>query len=590
MGYSSYARHAAARVGSTRSASASAEEERAPRAPITRVNRACNACRRAKIRCVGAEDPPCERCRVAGQTCVLERPARAGGDAVEERVSALEAAMGEVRALLGEVVRATCPQLARSRSRSPPRRGRTPRRSASPALGLGDVAAPLGGLSSAPARERELDPVSAGALSEAEGRALVRAFYAGPSGYINAYDPAVDGFDALRRRSAFSLTAVMLVGARARDGARVSAAQGACRAAAETMAAGTLLRGGDVEAVKALVLLAAFGDNGWLLAGHAVYRLEHQMSYGAGRAAVVREDEGILRARELLAHPLALESDTRLVYAVELLALRAPLHVELSAAPDAPLTPATLARLRWANDQFDAWERHWAEVLAADGRDVGFVRESLSVQRQLAELFINSQLLRGVHSPADVAAMDGEGRALALRAMHSAARCVDYALRGEFYAASLAHGTHYTHVCAAFAASFLARIARFFPREMDLAQVADDVEAVAGVLESVPAGRYARSLRLMLRKARREGILPASKRSPPPPDTPPPAVADWLGTLQAGLDPAALHSGGDAPLPLFLSGDLGTSAAPSDAVPFVGLEDFFLPPGLDDLLAGYDCD
>lgn len=53
-----------------------------------------------------------------------------------------------------------------------------------------------------------------------------------------------------------------------------------------------------------------------------LYRLEHQMSYGLGRPAIVREDATIHRARLLLDHPLALDSDARLIYAVELLSIR----------------------------------------------------------------------------------------------------------------------------------------------------------------------------------------------------------------------------------------------------------------------------
>lgn len=158
------------------------------------------------------------------------------------------------------------------------------------------------------------------------------------------------------------------------------------------------------------------------------------MSYGLGRPAIVREDGTIHNCRLLLDHPLSLESDVRLIYSVELLALRAPLHVELTAAPDEPLDTATLARLRWANDQFDAWERYWDDILFAryaPTNNTTFVHDSLAVQRQLAELFINSQLLRGVHSPEDVEAMSAEKRALALRALGNALRCVHYTLRGK---------------------------------------------------------------------------------------------------------------------------------------------------------------
>ena len=50
----------------------------------------------------------------------------------------------------------------------------------------------------------------------------------------------------------------------------------------------------------------------------------------------------------------------------------------------------------------------------------------------------------------------------------------------------------FTDVCAAFAASFLIRIARLFPRELDLKKTAKDVEELASVLET---GRFRRLLR-----------------------------------------------------------------------------------------------
>lgn len=31
------------------------------------------------MRCVGAEDPPCKRCRTSGLSCVMEKPGRGGG-------------------------------------------------------------------------------------------------------------------------------------------------------------------------------------------------------------------------------------------------------------------------------------------------------------------------------------------------------------------------------------------------------------------------------------------------------------------------------------------------------------------------------
>jgi hypothetical protein len=53
-----------------------------------------------------------------------------------------------------------------------------------------------------------------------------------------------------------------------------------------------------------------------------LYRLEHQMSYGLGRPAIIGEDETIHNCRRFLEHPLSLASDVRLVLSTELLAIR----------------------------------------------------------------------------------------------------------------------------------------------------------------------------------------------------------------------------------------------------------------------------
>ena len=92
-----------------------------------------------------------------------------------------------------------------------------------------------------------------------------------------------------------------------------------------------------------------------------------------------------------------------------------------------------MRRLRQATADFDAWERYWDRVLGDRfGKGRGdFFRESLIIQRQYAELFVNSQLLRGIKEPTDVVNMPEEKRALAIRAMRNAQRCIEICLRGE---------------------------------------------------------------------------------------------------------------------------------------------------------------
>ncbi|WRT67181.1 uncharacterized protein IL334_004147 [Kwoniella shivajii] len=409
------------------------------------------------------------------------------------------------------------------------------------------------------------DAVAEGLVSEEEGKEMINIYYQGSSNFIPCFDPKHDTWDSLRVRSPFALTTMIFVGARVRDGGGPhSPTQTLCRAHAEKIAVNTLFHPVQrIEAVQSMILLSAFRDSGWLPGGHAVrmavdmginrsflhllrtgmgkqkpeanmeeeralviqsrvwlclYLMEHQMAYGTGRPAIIREDETIHQCRRLLEHPYSIPSDARLVSTVEMTALRSPLHVELTTSPDLPIAEGTLRRLKQANTDFDAWERYWDRVLSDKfGKGKGdFFRESLVIQRQYAELFVNSQLLRGIREPADVSKMPDEKRVLAIRAMRNAQKILDICLHGENYRNGLKYAVHYTHVCAAFAASFLIRIARLFPHQLNLKKTAKDIEELAMVLSQIPAGRYARSLRLILRKARRQKVIPAPSAMPSP--------------------------------------------------------------------------
>ncbi|KAH9937267.1 uncharacterized protein B0H18DRAFT_969848 [Fomitopsis serialis] len=67
---------------------------------LNRVPRACNACRKQKMRCEGAENPPCRRCRHAGLECLFEKPQREAsltGEAGLERIRSLESHVADIR-------------------------------------------------------------------------------------------------------------------------------------------------------------------------------------------------------------------------------------------------------------------------------------------------------------------------------------------------------------------------------------------------------------------------------------------------------------------------------------------------------------
>uniref|UniRef100_A0A8H7Y9W2 Zn(2)-C6 fungal-type domain-containing protein n=1 Tax=Psilocybe cubensis TaxID=181762 RepID=A0A8H7Y9W2_PSICU len=59
-----------------------------------------NACRRQKMRCEGADNPPCRRCRNNGLECLFEKPSREAtltGEAGLERIRSLESQVSEIR-------------------------------------------------------------------------------------------------------------------------------------------------------------------------------------------------------------------------------------------------------------------------------------------------------------------------------------------------------------------------------------------------------------------------------------------------------------------------------------------------------------
>ncbi|KAK4689740.1 large subunit ribosomal protein L4, partial [Tremellales sp. Uapishka_1] len=584
------------------------------------------------------------------------------------------------------------------------------------------------------------DAIHEGYVSEEEARDLFSIFYTGSSNFISCYDRNVDTWESLKIRSPFSISAMIMVGARVRDGGGpMSEVQRLCKehvqrigeeAAFEAMSpSDTTISGRHALSGRDTDRSHPSNDRRVCLlrermaarrAGHAVrmaidmgintafdrllksgmgkgktpdeleeerplvvhsrvwfclYLMEHQMAYGMGRPAILREDNAIQNCRRLLEHPFSITSDARLVSTVELMALRgelsviqwnerklmdlieAPLHIELTASPDVPLSKTTMAILKEANVSFDNWEKYWDRVLcevlrvvyggeltrpAAErfGKGRGdFYRESIEVQRQYAELFVNSQLLRGIRERTDVINMPSEKRDLAIRAMRNAQHCLDICLRGENYRNGLRYAVHYTHVCAAFAASFLIRIARLFPNELNLKKTAKDVEELASVLASVPAGRYARSLRLILRRARRAKVIPAAsvfsspkkdsaplpvlKTEPSRPFSPSQMVNPSYLSAGAGAashSPASLLYNAtqiinDSPqsnellefdflfaqetleraglsleegdqLPLFLDGQsLGASLGQTGTTNFVGMENYFLPIEIDDKLA-----
>lgn len=333
------------------------------------------------------------------------------------------------------------------------------------------------------------DVVSLGIVPEDEARQLYDLYFSGSNAFLPIYDPVYDTWDSLRLRSPFSLSAIIAVGARVRDGGgAVSEVQRASTEHARKIGLGTMWTPvARIEAVQATLVLAAFSQNGWLPSGHAVrlgldmeinhsfmkllrgrmgagktpaqleeerdlviqarcwftlYMIEHQMSYGTGRPAILREDASIAECRRFLDHPLSIATDVRLISTVEMIALRAPLHIVLTTSPEEPVSQETVVRLQQANGAFDRWLSYWRRVMVERYGKAhnDFFLESLLAQRSYASLFINSQLLRGIKDAADVKRMPPDKRELAIQAMRNAQSCLEIAIRGENYRAGFKFG------------------------------------------------------------------------------------------------------------------------------------------------------
>ncbi|KDQ19897.1 hypothetical protein BOTBODRAFT_27318 [Botryobasidium botryosum FD-172 SS1] len=401
------------------------------------------------------------------------------------------------------------------------------------------------------------DVVTKGLISEHEARELFEIFYRGCSTFLPIFDPAIDTFDDLHKRSPFCVDCICMVGARVRDGGG-PASETYTKILDEVQAISCQTLFSPVarqEAVQAMILVAGWSTNQWLSGGHAVrmaleigmhkswpklakrirankmstsdderellasartflclFLFEHQLSFGTGRPAILREDESVADCQLLLQHPLAIQDDSRLVSMVELMIIRERVHNRL-AAVEGHDDESAFQILAEAHVQFDGWYERWDGSLAQQYDDGTFYRQSLQIQRSFAELFHNATALRGIRGPDDVAMMPPKQRKLAMRTLDIARRGLSTCLRSDAYREGMKYAVDYTHVTATFVASFLMRLARLFPHDCDPQAIMQEVEELATLLSQIPATRYARTLRLMLRAARKRRLPHLRKMS-----------------------------------------------------------------------------
>ncbi|KAI0094371.1 hypothetical protein BDY19DRAFT_912476 [Irpex rosettiformis] len=392
------------------------------------------------------------------------------------------------------------------------------------------------------------DVVTKNIIPEGEARELFRIFYHGCSTFLSVFDANVDTYDALHERSPFAVNCICMVAARVRDGGgEPSDTFLKCQEEVQTISCATLFSPVvRQEAVQAMILVSGWSDNGWLSGGHAVrmameismhkawpevlrrmkankasstprerqlvisartwlclYLFEHQMSYGTGRPAILKDDESIAQCRLLLQHPLAIEDDMRLVSTVELMAIREDIHNKLSPLFDSPVDDRTFLVLRNADSAFQQWYATWDQAFSQKYEDAAFYRQSLQIQHLTAELFHNATALRGIDGPEDVQNMPVAQRQLAIRSIQIGQQILDITVNSPAYREGMKYAVHYTHATATFSASFLLRLGRLFPDQCDLHDIRVLVERLATLLSEVPGKRYALTLQLMLKRFKR---------------------------------------------------------------------------------------
>ncbi|KAF7306766.1 Fungal-trans domain-containing protein [Mycena indigotica] len=416
------------------------------------------------------------------------------------------------------------------------------------------------------------DVVTKNIVSEAEARELFRIFYHGCSTFLPVFDCNSDTFDALHERSPFAVDCICMVAARVRDGGgRSSQTYLQTLEEVQTISRATLFSPvSRHEAVQAMILVAGWADNGWLSGGHAVrmvchdsssafaltslkamelsmhkawpallkrmnsnqvdlvadrelvvasriwfclYLFEHQLSYGTGRPAVLKDDESIKHCRLLLQHPLAIEDDMRLVSTVELMALRERVHNALSPF-DGPVKDEHFEELRRADVNFRSWYATWDQAFSQKYEDAAFYRQSLQIQHLHAELFHNATALRGINGPEDVQNMPQQQKHLALRSIQIARQGLDITVNSPAYREGMKYAVNYTHATATFAASFLLRLSRLFPNDSEMAEIRNQVERLATLMAEIPGKRYALTLQVMLKRSRKRKSASSASRSP----------------------------------------------------------------------------
>lgn len=251
---------------------------------------------------------------------------------------------------------------------------------------------------------------------------------------------------------------------------------------------------GELEELKDL----ARGARLWFF----LFLFDHQASYGAGRPAMLSKHY-VRNCRSFLNldYPLTVKTDARFISTLELLIIRET-HYDAMAPYDQPVDARMLSKMRKVTEELNEWHHYWSSDF--EGRGYGqdsFFQQSLVLQCASAELYLTCTALRGIRDANDADQMGPEQKELIIQATRAADTCLSISVNSKEYREMLGWAPHYTHVTAAFACVFLIKIARLFPRQVDTYGIFSNAERLASRLAEVPAGKYARVIRILLAQA-----------------------------------------------------------------------------------------
>ncbi|KAJ1020754.1 hypothetical protein NDA16_004145 [Ustilago loliicola] len=266
--------------------------------------------------------------------------------------------------------------------------------------------------------------------------------------------------------------------------AAVAAANGGADAAAKR----------ELEQLKDL----ARGSRLWFF----LFLFDHQASYGAGRPAMLSKHY-VRNCRAFLSlnYPLTVKTDARFISTLELLIIRET-HYDAMAPYDQPVDARMLSKMRKVTEELNEWHQYWSSDFESRGYGQdSFFQQSLVLQCASAELYLSCTALRGIRDANDADQMGPEQKELIIQATRAADTCLSISVNAKEYREMLGWAPHYTHVTAAFACVFLIKIARLFPRQVDTYGIFSNAERLASRLVEVPAGKYARVIRILLAQA-----------------------------------------------------------------------------------------